>query len=86
MSITIEMMGKQAVLADGQWRSADHDIAETLNAYMDSLEIPSHYPPVARERLAAQAMVRDFGARIIASKPEPDDSSSRMPDGRLKVY
>lgn len=84
MSITINIAGKQAVLANGKWRAADAKIAELLNAHKAGLELPAHFQPSDCESLAAEAAVRDFGAVIINRQLQPADPS-RM-DGCLKVY
>ena len=86
MSITINVAGTKAVLADGQWRSADATIQELLTDHLATLTLPGHYPPADRERQAAEAAVRDFGAQIIAYNPEPIDDPSREADGRIRIY
>lgn len=86
MSVTINIADKQAVLADGKWRSADAAIAELLNLHPATLELPAHYPPAARERLAAEAAVQELGASIIRVRPILDSDTGLMPDGRSKVY
>lgn len=85
MSITINIAGTQALLADGQWRSADAHMQELLNDHLATLTLPAHYPPADRELEAARAAVRDFGAVIVSSNAEPIDTS-RDSDDRLRIY
>ena len=85
MSVTIELLGKEATLADRQWRSADQIIQGMLNDHLDSLAIPAHYPPQEQEHLAATAAARDYGARIIRNNPDPLDTS-RNANHTIKVY
>jgi hypothetical protein len=86
MSITIEISGKQAVLASGKWRSADKMLQQLLNSHLAIIEVPAHLPPSSCERLAAEAAVQDLGATITAVRPIRDDDSGFLPDGRQKVY
>jgi hypothetical protein len=52
MSVTINIASKQAVLADGQWQSAEQLLCELLNNHLATLELPAHYALTDRERLA----------------------------------
>jgi hypothetical protein len=85
MGVTIELAGKQATLADGQWHSSEQTIQVMLNYHLKTLAIPAHYPPQDRERIAAQAAVRDFNGRIIRNNPDPIEPSSDA-HGNPKVY
>jgi hypothetical protein len=85
MSVIINILGKQAVLKNLRWRSADPLVQELLDKHIQTLNVPSHYPPSEREPLTAEAAVKDFGAEIFERKLEPEDES-RMPDGRWRVY
>lgn len=78
MSITIQIADKTAVLADGEWRSSEPELSALLNDHLATLQIPAHYPPQDKERLAAAAAVRDFVGKVIRNNPDPD--------GTLKVY
>jgi hypothetical protein len=86
MSVIINIFGRRAVLKNLNWRSADPLVQELLDAHIQTLNVPAHYPPSDRERLTAEAAVKDFGAEIVEWKLEPEADESRMPDGRLIVY
>lgn len=85
LSITLVVFGKRAKLVNGRWKTSDRELRKLLDIYVETITIPSHYPPQSREQLTAEAVVRDLGGRIIEQKPDPldDDCSS---DGKLKVY
>lgn len=87
MSVTINIHGQSAVLADGEWRSASVTLREHLNLHLESVqhEIPGHWPDTQRELEAAHLAVATFGGKLVDANAG-DQSSPRTPDGNLTVF
>jgi hypothetical protein len=87
MSVTISFAGNTAVLADGQWRSANEKLRELLNSHLEAsqLAVPGHLPPGDRELELARLACRELGGKIIDAR-RTDTAPARQPDGNLTVF
>jgi hypothetical protein len=87
MSITINLAGQHAVLADGQWRSANERLRELLNAHLEAsqLEVGGHLTPFDRELALARLACDDLGGKITDAR-NSDTAPARQPDGTLTVF
>jgi hypothetical protein len=87
LSVTINFAGNTAVLADGQWVSANERLRYLLNAHLagSQLEVPGHLPPGDRELELARLACRELGGRILSVRKIPA-WPYRMKDGRPIVF
>ena len=85
MSVTIQIAGQDAVLADGTWHSALPEIAKVLNSHLESvqLEVPGHWPPRDREIKLARLACKAFAAEVIDSTLGPGYLSRALGGQRI---
>lgn len=76
---TIKIADKQVVLADGKWRSSVPALQDLLNDHLAAIQsdIPDTLGREERERFAAEAAARDFGAQIVDSLLTPVEQKDR---------
>jgi len=85
LTVTIQIADKQAILADGQWRSDDEALGELLELHLATLKVPAHWPPSDRQLAAARAAVEAFGGNVISTR-RMSQGPSRRRDGRQIVF
>jgi hypothetical protein len=87
MSVSVVINNQHAVLADGEWRSANAELRDLLNSHLATaqLEVGAHLPPGDRELQLARLACAQFDGKIVDARGA-DNAPPRTPDGNLTVF